>query len=143
MKTKNAPKGLKCKINRTFFFLKTQVPKRGGGGGQTFGNNSQKSLSFFGCLPKLKLFATITSLSTKSPTMFTIVHFLVLHLTAVFLADVAHTCVAKHQHQQSTSSFHSLYQLFYSIQTNWRHKISVFPLLQLQKTFKAKRVSRL
>ena len=32
MKTKNAPKDLKCKINHTFF-LETGVPKRGGGGG--------------------------------------------------------------------------------------------------------------
>ena len=32
MKTKNAPKDLKCKINKTFF-LETGVPKRGGGGG--------------------------------------------------------------------------------------------------------------
>ena len=32
MKTKNDPKGLKCKINHTFF-LETGVPKRGGGGG--------------------------------------------------------------------------------------------------------------
>ena len=31
MKTKNAPKDLKCKINHTFF-LETGVPKRGGGG---------------------------------------------------------------------------------------------------------------
>ena len=29
MKTKNAPKDLKCKINHTFF-LETGVPKRGG-----------------------------------------------------------------------------------------------------------------
>ena len=32
MKTKNAPKDLKCKINDTFFF-ETGVPKRGEGGG--------------------------------------------------------------------------------------------------------------
>ena len=32
MKTKNAPKDLKCKINHTFFFWKQGVPKGGGAG---------------------------------------------------------------------------------------------------------------
>ena len=41
MKTKNAPKDLKCKINHTFFFWKQGFPKGGeGGGGPTFGKNS-------------------------------------------------------------------------------------------------------
>ena len=51
MKTKNAPKGLKCKINHTFF-LETGVPKRGEGGGPTFGKSSQKiPFLFFGGVP--------------------------------------------------------------------------------------------
>ena len=33
MKTKNAPKDLKCKINHTFFFWKQGFPKGGEGGG--------------------------------------------------------------------------------------------------------------
>ena len=45
MKTKNAPKDLKCKINHTSFFLETGVPKRGGG--PTLGKNSQKIPGFF------------------------------------------------------------------------------------------------
>ena len=40
MKTKNAPKDLKCKINHTFFFWKQGFPKGGEGGGPTFGKNS-------------------------------------------------------------------------------------------------------
>ena len=39
MKTKNAPKDLKCKINHTFFW-KQGFPKGGEGGGPTFGKNS-------------------------------------------------------------------------------------------------------
>ena len=46
MKTKNAPKDLKCKINHTFFW-KQGFPKGGGGGGPTLGKNSQK-IPFFG-----------------------------------------------------------------------------------------------
>ena len=46
MKTKNAPKDLKRKINHTFF-LETGVPKRGGGG-PTLGKNSQKIPFFLG-----------------------------------------------------------------------------------------------
>ena len=48
MKTKNAPKDLKCKINHTFFFWKQGFPKGGGGGGgPTLGKNSQKIPFFF------------------------------------------------------------------------------------------------
>ena len=47
MKTKNAPKGLKCKINQTFFW-KQGFPKGGEGrGGPTFGKNSPKILFLF------------------------------------------------------------------------------------------------
>ena len=46
MKTKNAPKGLKC--NKPYFFLKQGFPKGGeGGGGPTFGKNSQIIPYFF------------------------------------------------------------------------------------------------
>ena len=53
MKTKNAPKDLKCKINHTFFFLETGVPKRGGGGGvRHLGKIPKKSRFFWGGVPK-------------------------------------------------------------------------------------------
>ena len=54
MKTKNAPKDLKCKINHFFFFWKQGFPKggRGGeGGGPTLGTNSQKIPFFLGGVP--------------------------------------------------------------------------------------------
>ena len=45
MKTKNAPKGLKCKINHTFFFGNRGSQK---GGGPTFGEKKiPKIPSFF------------------------------------------------------------------------------------------------
>ena len=47
VKTKNAPKGLKCKINQTFFFENTGSQKGGRGGGPTLGKNSQKIPFFF------------------------------------------------------------------------------------------------
>ena len=43
VKTKNAPKGLKCKINHSFFGNRDSHK---GGGGLTFGENSQK-IPFF------------------------------------------------------------------------------------------------
>ena len=50
MKTKNAPKDLKCKINHTFF-LETGVPKRVGGGVRHLGNIPKKSRFFLGWRP--------------------------------------------------------------------------------------------
>jgi len=47
MKTKNAPKDLKCKINHTFFFG-NRGSQKGGGGDLTFGRNSQKIPFFLG-----------------------------------------------------------------------------------------------
>ena len=53
VKTKNAPKGLKCKINQTFFFENTGSQKGGRGGGPTLGKNSQKiPFFFFDSVPK-------------------------------------------------------------------------------------------
>ena len=52
MKTKNAPKDLKCKINDTFF-LETGVPKRGGGGVRHLGKVPKKSRFFWGGVPYL------------------------------------------------------------------------------------------
>ena len=40
VKTKNVPKGLKCKINDNIFFLNNGFPK-GGDGGPPLGKNSQ------------------------------------------------------------------------------------------------------
>ena len=48
MKTKNAPKDLKCKINKTFF-LETGVPKRGGV--RHLGKIPKKSRFFWGWRP--------------------------------------------------------------------------------------------
>ena len=45
VKTKNAPKGIECKINHSLF-LETRVPIRDRKGGTTFGKNSQK-IPFF------------------------------------------------------------------------------------------------
>ena len=50
MKTKNAPKDLKCEINDTFFFG-NRGSQKGGGGGPTFRKNSQKILFFLGGVP--------------------------------------------------------------------------------------------
>jgi len=50
VRTKNAPNDLKGKINHTFFFLETGVPKRGGGGiggGRHLGKIPKKSRFFF------------------------------------------------------------------------------------------------
>ena len=48
MKTKYAPKDLKCKINDTFFFWKQGFPKGGEGGGvRHWGNIPKKSRFFF------------------------------------------------------------------------------------------------
>ena len=43
MKTKNAPKDLKCKINHTFFFGNRGSPKGGGGGVRHLGKIPQTS----------------------------------------------------------------------------------------------------
>ena len=52
MKTKNAPKDLKCKVNHTFF-LETEVPKRGGG------------VRHFGKIPKKSCFFWVASLTNN------------------------------------------------------------------------------
>ena len=48
MKTKNAPKDLKCKINHTFFFWKQGFPKGGEGGGVRHLGKIPKKSCFFG-----------------------------------------------------------------------------------------------
>ena len=53
VKTKNVPKGLKCKIN-TKKILDKGFPK-GGGGGPTFGKNSQIISFFFESVPNISV----------------------------------------------------------------------------------------
>ena len=50
MKTKNAPKDLKRKINHTFF-LETGVPKRGGGGSDTWEKFPKNPVFFLDSVP--------------------------------------------------------------------------------------------
>ena len=55
VKTKNVPKSLKCKINtKNFFWIRgSQKGGLGGGGGPTFGKDSQIiSFFFFESVPK-------------------------------------------------------------------------------------------
>ena len=47
VKTKNAPKGLKCKINQTFFFENTGSQKGGRGGGSDTWEKFPKNPVFF------------------------------------------------------------------------------------------------
>ena len=51
VKTKNAPKGLKCKINQTFFFENTGSQKGGRGGVRHLGKIPKKSRFFYGERP--------------------------------------------------------------------------------------------
>ena len=52
VKTKNAPKGLKCKINQTFFFENTGSQKGGrGGGSDTWDKFPKNPVYFFGERP--------------------------------------------------------------------------------------------
>ena len=50
VKTKNAPKGLKCKINQTFFFENTGSQK-GGGGADIWGKFPNNPVFFYGERP--------------------------------------------------------------------------------------------
>ena len=69
MKTKNAPKDLKCKINHTFFFGNRGFQKGGRWGrGPTLGKNSQKITFFFWERPK-EIFAVRDLMSLKFLTL--------------------------------------------------------------------------
>ena len=56
MKTKNAPKDLKCKINHTFFFGNRGSQKGGRGGGSDTWEIFPKNPVFLGGVASLKLF---------------------------------------------------------------------------------------
>ena len=64
MKTKNAPKDLKCKINHTFFFGNRGSQKGGrGGGSDTWEKFPKNPVFFLGGVPKKKMMTDLLALA--------------------------------------------------------------------------------